>query len=46
MTMRKNLQSLARLLHEQGGNTLAVMVEDAIAGSEHELDAFLVSNEL
>ena len=36
MSMRENLKSLALLLYEHGDSALAVMVEDAIAGPEHE----------
>ncbi len=44
--MRDYLRSLAQLLQEQGEGSLAAIVEDAIPGPDHELDLFLVSNEL
>lgn len=44
--MREHLQSLARVLHENGESERAVMVEDAVAGPDAEVDAFLASNEL
>jgi hypothetical protein len=44
--MREHLESLSRLLRENGENHWAVMVEDAMKGSQAGLDAFLASNEL
>ncbi len=44
--MRERLQLLSKALQECGALTLAAEVEEAIVGSEHELDAFLTSNEL
>jgi hypothetical protein len=44
--MREYLESLARLLRQEGDNARAILVEDAISGSDAELDTFLASNEL
>jgi hypothetical protein len=44
--MRKYLESLARLLRENGEGERAVMVEDALTGPDAEIGAFLASNEL
>jgi hypothetical protein len=44
--MRERLKSLARVLHENGASTHAVMVENAVAGPDAGVDAFLASNEL
>ena len=44
--MRELLEALAELLQEQGESRLAAMVEDAISGPDHQLEVFLVSNEL
>jgi hypothetical protein len=44
--MREYLESLARVLRENGDLERAVMVEDAITAPDAELDAFLASNEL
>src|SRR5215475_383031 len=44
--MREYLESLARLLRQEGDNARAILVEDAISGTDAELDAFLASNEL
>jgi hypothetical protein len=38
--MREHLESLSRLLRENGENHWAVMVEDAMQGSQAGLDAF------
>jgi hypothetical protein len=44
--MGEHLEALVRLLRENGENLWAVMVEDAMTGSQAGLDAFLASNEL
>jgi hypothetical protein len=44
--MRESLQLLSKVLRECGDLTLAARVEDAVSGSDHELDSFLTSNEL
>lgn len=44
--MREYLESLARLLRQEGHNARAILVEDAISGPDAELDVFLTSNEL
>ena len=46
MDFRDQLRTLAQLLHEGGGDDLAVMVEDAACGSDEALNGFLVSNNL
>ena len=44
--MRERLQYLSGVLRDCGEVVSAARVEDAISGSEDELDAFLTSNEL
>ena len=44
--MRERLEMLARLLRQTGDYARAIVVEDAITGSDAELNAFLTSNEL
>jgi len=44
--MREHLTSIVRLLRENGEPARAVMLEDAIEGTDEQLGAFLTSNEL
>ena len=44
--MRECLESLARLLRQEGDNVRAILVEGAISGTDAELDAFLTSDGL
>lgn len=44
--MREHLEHLAKLLHENGESVNAAKVEDAVAGSDQDLDMFLRSNDL
>jgi hypothetical protein len=44
--MDEHLEALVRLLRENGEPKWAVIVEDAMTGSQAGLDAFLASNEL
>ena len=44
--MREYLTSIVRLLRENGEPARAVMVENAIEGTDEQLGAFLTSNEL
>jgi putative hydrolase of the HAD superfamily len=44
--MREHLETLARLLRQSGDNARAFLVEDAVSGSDADLNAFLTSNEL
>jgi hypothetical protein len=44
--MREYLESLARLLRQNGDSARAILVEDANSGPVAELDTFLASNEL
>lgn len=44
--MREHLKSLARVLHENGERAHATVVENAVAGPDAGVNAFLASNEL
>lgn len=44
--MRERLELLSVVLRECGEVNLAAEVEGAISGSDHDVDAFLTSNEL
>jgi hypothetical protein len=44
--MRRHLESPARLLHENGEDIRAAMIELAASASDSELDAILASNDL
>ena len=44
--MRGQLQRLSTVLRDCGALVSAAAVEEAISGSEEEVDAFLISNEL
>jgi hypothetical protein len=44
--MREQLKSLAQLLREHGDLTRTVLVENALCGTDEDVDAFLALNEL
>jgi trimethylamine:corrinoid methyltransferase-like protein len=44
--MREQLRQLSTVLRECGAQVSAARIEDAISGSEQEMDVFLTSNEL
>jgi len=46
MGMREHLEHIARVLRANGELTRAAMVEDSLAGTDDELNAFLSSNDL